>query len=136
MDMCTYLSFNGSCENAFKFYEKALGGKILMMMRYSDAPPDHPPMQMVKDRIMHARMQIGDRLLMASDAPAEHFTPPQGFHVQVGVSDPAEAERIYKALAAGGKQTMPMAETFWARRFGMLVDKFGIPWMINCEKTG
>ena len=83
---------------------------------------------------MHARLMLGDKALMASDAPGGRFEPPKGFHVNIGVDEPAEAERIFHALAENGTVTMPLQETFWATRFGMLVDQFGIPWMINCEK--
>src|SRR5580704_10153981 len=85
-------------------------------------------------RIMHARLQVGDRLLMGGDAPPQFVTKPQGFCVSVQVDDPAEAERIFLGLGDGGVVQMPIAETFWARRFGMLIDKFGTPWMVNCEK--
>jgi PhnB protein len=79
-------------------------------------------------------MTFGDQALMASDAPPEHYRPMQGFSVTVGVEEPAEAERIFKAFAEGGQVTMPIQETFWALRFGMLVDRFGTPWFVNCEK--
>ncbi len=85
---------------------------------------------------MHARMTIGDAVLMASDAPPEHYHKPEGFRVSLMIPDPQQAERTFANLAEGGSVTMPIQETFWARRFGMLVDRFGIPWMINCEKAG
>lgn len=134
MDLTTYLAFNGQCEAAFTFYERALGGKILMMMHYADAPDCMPSSNDGADRIMHARLQVGDRLLMGGDAPSAHFTKPQGFCVQIGTDDPGEAERLFRALSDGGTITMPIAETFWARKFGMLTDRFGTPWMVNCEK--
>jgi PhnB protein len=86
-------------------------------------------------RIMHARLQLGDKLLMASDSPPDRFEAPKGFNVMLGVKDPAEAERLFEALAAGGTIKMPIQGTFWAERFGMLVDQFGTPWMINCDKA-
>jgi PhnB protein len=135
-DLVTYLSFDGHCEAAFKHYEKILGGKILMMMRYADAPagagvPQNPE---TAARIMHARLQVGDRTLMGADAPPQFASNPQGFSVSIQVDDAAEAERIFRALGEGGVVRMPLGETFWAQRFGMLIDKFGTPWMVNCEK--
>ena len=83
---------------------------------------------------MHGRMSVGDDVLMGSDATPEHYAAAKGFQVTLGMNDPAEAERVFHALAENGKVSMPIQETFWAARFGMLVDQFGIPWMINCEK--
>ncbi|HUB65055.1 MAG TPA: VOC family protein [Methylocella sp.] len=136
-DLVTYLSFDGQCEAAFKYYEKVLGGKILMMVRHADAPAGAgvPQTPEAANRIMHARLKVGDRLLMGGDAPP-HASKPQGFCVNIMVDDPAEAERIFGELGESGVVRMPIAETFWARRFGMLIDKFGIPWMVNCEKSG
>jgi PhnB protein len=133
MDLVTYLGFDGQCEAAFKHYEKVLGGKILMMMRMSDAPPGTPIAPGAEKRIMHARLQVGDRLLMGGDAPSQMFSKPQGFSVSIQIDNTADAERIFRDLAKGGTVKMPIAETFWAARFGMLIDKFGIPWMVNCE---
>jgi PhnB protein len=135
-DFVTYLSFDGKCEEAFNHYEKVFGGKILMMMRHSDAPsgagvPQNPE---VGNRIMHARLEAGGRLLMGGDAPIHGSSKPQGFCVSVAVDNPAEAERIFHALAEGGAVNMPIGETFWAQRFGMVTDKFGTPSMVNCEK--
>ena len=134
MDLNTYLHFSGNCEEAFKFYEKALGGKILAAMTYDTAPPDMPVSPEWRNKIMHARMTIGNQLLIGSDAPPERYSKPTGFSINIGVKTAEEAERAFKALSEGGQVCMPMAETFWAIRFGMLTDKFGIPWMINAEK--
>jgi len=134
MNLVTYLSFDGQCEEAFKHYERVLNGKILMMMSGSDAPAGvHMPPEFAK-RIMHARLEVGTALLMGGDAPSGRPSKPQGFCSSIHIDDPIEAERIFKDLGQGGQVTMPMAETFWARRFGMLTDRFGVPWMINCEK--
>lgn len=134
-DFTPYLAFDGQCEEAFKRYEKVFDGKILMMMRHSDAPPGSgvPQTPDVANRIMHARLKVGDRLLMGGDAPNDRR--PQGFSVAVSVDDPEKADRIFHALAEDGAVMMPIGETFWARRFGMVTDKFGIPWMVNCEKA-
>jgi PhnB protein len=134
MELNTYLTFNGQCEAAFKFYERALGGKIIAMLTHAGTPAAQHVSKDWQNKIMHARLQFGDRFLMASDVPPDRIDT-KGFHVQIGVNDPTEADRIFGALAANGKVTMPLEETFWAARFGMLVDQFGIPWMINCEKA-
>lgn len=135
-DFVTYLSFDGQCEAAFRQYQKVLGGTILMMMRHADAPADSgvPQTPETANRIMHARLKVGDRLLMGGDAPPQFASKPQGFCVSIQTDDPADAERIFRDLSEGGAVQMPIQETFWARRFGMLIDKFGTPWMVNCEK--
>jgi len=135
-DLVTYLSFDGQCEAAFKHYEKVLDGKILMMVRNADAPADScvPQTPETAARIMHARLKVGDRLLMGGDAPPQFASKPQGFCVNIMVDDPIESERIFRELGEGGVVQMPIGETFWARRFGMLIDRFGTPWMVNCEK--
>jgi PhnB protein len=133
MQLNPYLMFNGTCEAAFKFYEKVLGGKIEAMMPHEGTPAEeHVPAEWRK-KIMHARLVVGDEVLMASDAPPEHFQPMKGFSVSLNVDKSAEAERIFQALSEKGSITMPLQQTFWASRFGMLVDQFGTPWMINCE---
>jgi PhnB protein len=135
MQMNPYLNFNGHCEAAFKFYAQCLGGKIVMMLTHGEAPSaEHVPSTWHK-KIMHARLTVGDRVLMGSDSPPEYFQETTGFYVQLGIDDPAEAERIFQALSENGTVTMPFEQTFWAYRFGMLVDQFGIPWMVNCEKA-
>ena len=135
MQINTYLLFTGQCEEAFKFYEKLLGGKIEAMMTHEGGPAaSQVPPEWLK-KILHARLAVADQVIMASDAPPGRQAKPQGFSVSVSVDDPAEAERIYNALAEGAAAvTMPIQESFWAKRFGMLTDRFGIPWMINCEK--
>ena len=135
MQLIPYLNFNGQCQAAFKFYEQCLGGKIIAMMTYGSTPAaDHVSAE-TRDRIIHARLLVGDAVLMGSDSPPEHFQEPGGTYVSIHVNDPAEAERIFHALEEGGTVRMPIEETFWAVRFGMLVDRFGTPWMINCEKA-
>ena len=129
-----YLAFDGRCEEAFRFYAQSLGGKIAMMMTYGESPMAEQTPAELRGKIMHARLTVGDKVLMGSDAPPHMFAEPKGFHVSVVVDDPAEAERMFNALAEGGTIQMSLGETFWAQRFGMLVDRFGIPWMVNCEK--
>jgi PhnB protein len=127
-----YLFYDGNCEAAFKFYEKVLGGKIEFMMRADEGPADMKPSPGREKKIMHARMSIGGQVLMASDAPPEHFHKPQGFSVSLTVNDPAEAEKKFKALIEGGSENMPFGKTFFSKGFGMGIDQFGIPWMVNC----
>jgi PhnB protein len=134
MLMNPYLPFNGDCEVAIKFYERSLGAKIEMLLTHAESPlaADTPPEWLHK--ILHARLTIDGNTLMASDSPPGHYREPQGIWVSLGIGEPAEAERIFAALAENGEVVMPIGETFWAYRFGMLFDQFKIPWMINCEK--
>src|SRR3954451_6646190 len=134
--ICPYLTFNGDCEQAVKHYTEVLGAKVDMMMRNSEAPPDMPCAPEQKNKIMHVRFSIGNDVLMASDAPPDYFRTPQGISVSLQIADPNEAERKFSALLAGGSITMPFGATFWAKGFGMGVDRFGIPWMINCPAEG
>lgn len=127
----TYLFFNGNCKAAFQYYERHLGGKIEMMLTAADAPEPMPGGS--PDAIMHVRMSIGDNVLMGSDAPKDRYNKPQGFDVTIGVDTPDEAERVFAALAEKGEIRMPLQKTFFAARFGSLVDQFGIPWMVICE---
>ncbi|HTM43215.1 MAG TPA: VOC family protein [Terriglobales bacterium] len=133
MQLNSYLHFNGRCEEAFKFYEKLFGGKIEAIFPHEGTPAaEHVPPEWRK-KIMHARLCVGDQVLMGSDVPPGHYNSPQGFRVNISVKNPADAERIFKALADKGKVTMPLEKTFWAQRFGMVNDQYGTPWMINCE---
>jgi PhnB protein len=136
MQINPYLFYNGNCEAAFKFYEKALGAKIEMLFRNEEAPPEMPSPPERKKQIMHVSMSIDGQVLMASDAPPERFNKPQGFAVSLSVKDPADAERKFKALSEGGSVNMPFGKTFFAKGFGMCVDQFGIPWMVNCPLEG
>jgi len=134
MHINPYLFFNGQCEVAFKFYEQVLGGKIEAMIRHAGTPAAQSAPSDWHDKIMHARLNVaGGIILMGSDAPPAHYEPMKGFSVTIGIDEPAEADRIFHALAEGGTVRMPIQQTFWAARFGMLVDQFGTPWMINCE---
>jgi PhnB protein len=135
MRLNPYLMFNGRCEAAFKFYEKCLGGKIVAMMTHAGTPAENDVPAEWRQKIVHARLMVGDVALMGSDAPPEHYEEPKGFSVSLNIDDPAAAERVFHALAEKGTVRMPIQKTFWAKRFGMLVDQFGIPWMINCEEA-
>jgi PhnB protein len=134
MQLNPYLTFDGRCEAAFKLYAEALGGKIEMMMTHEGSPMAAQVSPEWRNKIMHARLALGDTLLMASDAPPDRYEPMKGFSVTLDIDSPAEAERVFHALAEKGTVRMPIQETFWAARFGMLTDRFGTPWMINCEK--
>jgi len=128
-----YLNFNGNCAEAFKFYEKALGGKNFMSHTFGGSPMAGQLPPDAADKIMHARMDVGNNTLMGSDGIGDRYKTPVGMAVSLSIDDPAEADRIFQALSEGAKIEMPIQKTFWAERFGMLTDRFGIPWMINCE---
>lgn len=134
MRLNPYLSFDGRCEEAFRFYERCLGGNLTALLTYGGSPmADQMPSE-AHGRIMHARLVVGDQVLMGGDAPQGQCATPQGFCVTLNVEAPQEAERVFHALAEGGSVRMPLQETFWAARFGMFVDRFGTPWMVNCER--
>ncbi len=135
MQMNAYLGFDGTCEAAFRFYETCLGGSIVMLMKWRDSPMAGQAPDGYADKVMHVRLKVGNDILMGSDAPPGRHQPPKGFHVSIIVESPAEADRVFAALLEGGTPTMPIQETFWAQRFGTLVDRFGTPWMVNCEKA-
>lgn len=134
MQLNPYLMFAGDCEAAFRFYQQCLGGELEEMLRYGDSPVCDEVSPQWRDKIAHVRLAIGDNTLMGSDAPSGERATPQGFSVTLTMRDAEEAERIFSALADGGRIEMPLEETFWAVRFGTLVDRFSIPWMINCIK--
>lgn len=134
MQLNPYLFFNGNCKEAFEFYEQCLGGKIAMIMTNNDVPPEGKMPGMSGETITHIRLEVGNWVLLGSDCPPNMFKGNNGFSVNLGIDDPAEAEHIFNALAENGTVQMPFSQTFWAFRFGMLVDHFGIPWMVNCEK--
>src|SRR5882757_8118860 len=126
MQFNSYLLFNGDCEEAFKTYEKIFGGKIEAMLTHEGTPASCQVPAEWQKKILHARMTIGNAVLMASDAPPGRYSKPQGFSVNIGLTDIKDAERIFSALSEGAAVTMPLGETFWAYRFGMLTDRFSI----------
>lgn len=133
MHIQPYLHFDGNCEEALTFYSQALGAKIEMLMRYRESPePPSPGMVPpgMDDKVMHASFRIGDNVVMASDNCTGKGVGFQGFQLSLGVADAAEAERCFSALANGGQITMPLGKTFFASSFGMLVDRFGVAWMV------
>lgn len=130
-----YLFFEGTCEKAIEFYRKALGAELEMLMRYKEAPEPPPPGMVPpgwEDKVMHASFRIGETRVMASD-DCTLQAKPGGFSLSIAAADVAEGERLFKALADGGKITMPFGKTFWSPGFGMLTDRFGIGWMVNTE---
>jgi PhnB protein len=135
MQINPHLNFNGQCEAAFKFYAKCLGGKVEAMIPYEGTPAAGHVSSQWQKKILHASLKAGEGTLLGADSPPDRFKKPEGFAVTLQIKDPAEAERVFHALAEKGKVEMPIGETFWALKFGMLVDQFGIPWMINCGKT-
>jgi PhnB protein len=138
MKLNSYLFFNGQCKDAFKFYEQCLGGKITGMMTYRESPDSSTSEQIPpewQNKIMHVGLMVEDQELMGSDNPPGYDEEPQGFSVSINLNDPEKAEQIFNTLAENGVVKMPLQQTFWADRFGMLVDQFGIPWMINCDRA-
>ena len=132
MEISAYLNFNGQCAEAFRFYEQTLGGKIVTLQTFGETPArDHVPSDW-HERVIHARLEVGGHAIMGSDAPPPHFAPAQGIHVSVTVAQ-RDAKRIFDALAEEGRVTMPYEPTFWSPGFGMLVDRFGTPWMVNAQ---
>jgi PhnB protein len=135
MQLNPYLAFDGQCEAAFKFYEEQLGAKIQFMLPHGEAPVPCQLPEEWRNKIMHATLALGDQTLMGADCPPGYYQKPQGISVTLGISDPKEAERVFHALAKNGTVQTPIQKTFWALRFGMVTDRFGIPWMINCTKA-
>lgn len=132
MKMHAYLMFDGQCEAAFKRYAEVFGGN-LEMMRYADSPEDMEVPAEYQQRVMHVCLTVGDQLLMASDnLPQYPYEGIKGCSVSLQVDNVPEAERLYEALSAGGSVQMELQATFWATRFAMLTDRFGVSWMINC----
>ncbi len=135
MQLNSYLSFNGNCEEAFNFYAKCLDGKVEGAFTYGESPTAKDVPAEFQKKIMHATLVVGDQNIMGADMTADRYRKPEGISLSIGISDAARAEKIFRALSDGANVTMPIQETFWAERFGMLTDKFGIPWMVNCSKS-
>lgn len=133
MQMSPYLSFKGDCEAAFTFYAECLGGRLNGLFRYGGSPMADQAPPGWADKVMHGSVAIGDVVLMGADVAPEQYEAPKGFSLSLQIKSTAEADRIFPKLAAGGRVVLPLEKTFWAARFGMVVDRFGVPWMINCE---
>jgi PhnB protein len=135
MQLNQYLFLTGQCEEAFLSYQQILGGEITAMLKHAGTPGESHVSPEWGDKVMHVCLDLGGCKLMGSDAPPERAKPLGGFSVQVAPASVAEAERIFAALAEGGDVTMPLQQTFWSPAFGMLTDRFGVPWMINYEPS-
>jgi PhnB protein len=135
MRLNPHLQFDGNCEAAFKFYEQCLGGKIVVMMTYGESPLGEPMGTEWRKKILHATLAVGSYLLQGADVPPNSYQKPQGFSVMVNIEDASEAERIFSSLSHDATVQMPLQDTFWAKRFGMLIDQFGTPWTVNCGKS-
>jgi PhnB protein len=136
MQAIPHLHFKGTCSEAFGFYAKTLGGHIAFSMTYGESPAAAQTPREARDQIIHARLELGSQAMAITgcDALEDRYQRPQGFSVLAEIAEPAEAERVFGALAERGTITMPFQETFWAKGFGMCTDRFGIPWMVNCVK--
>lgn len=133
MQVNPYLSFNGQCEAAFQFYAQCLGGQLGAIFRYAGSPlADQVPADW-QDKVMHGSVTVGEQVLMGADVAPDRYEEPKGFTLSIQIKSTAEAERIFDELSKDGRISMPLEQTFWAALFGMLVDRFGIPWQINCD---
>jgi len=130
-----YLSFKGECEAAFKFYEQCLGGQLGAIFRYGGTPLAGQVSADWSDKVMHGNLTLGDQVLMGGDVAPDRYEEPKGFSLSIQIKSTADAERIFRELGKDGRIVVPLEKTFWAARFGMLVDRFGIPWLINCEES-
>jgi len=133
MQVSPYLSFDGGCEAAFTLYSQCLGGTLGAIFRYAGSPMASQAPADWQNKVMHASMTVGDLMLMGADVTPDKYEPPKGFSLSIQLTDSTDAERIFRELARDGRIVMPLEKTFWAERFGMVVDRFGIPWLINCE---
>jgi PhnB protein len=134
MQINPYLNFDGTCAEAFRFYERVLGGRLEGIQTHGESPMAGQVPPEWNDRVIHARLVVDGQVLMGSDSPPGQHQKPQGLWISLNVARPDDAARIFHALAEGGTVTMPFEKTFWAAGFGMLVDRFGTPWMVNCER--
>jgi len=136
MQVQPYLNFNGRCEEAIEFYKKAVGAKVVRLMRFKDAPPGQAPAMnpAFANNVMHANLLIGESSIFMSDGRSEGSPNFKGVSMSLSAPNDAEAERMFAALSDGGKVDMPMAKTFFSSRFGMLHDRFGLSWMILVEQ--
>jgi PhnB protein len=127
-----YLFFGGRCDEAIDFYRKTLNAEVTMLMRFKDAPEKQPGLpECFEDKVMHAALKVGDTVLMASDGRCDGQATFEGFSLSITVPDEGEADRVFGALSDGGLVTMPLEKTFWAPKFGMLTDRFGVGWMVS-----
>jgi PhnB protein len=133
MTLSPLLSFGGQCEAAFRFYERCLGGKIVTMLTWGNSPMAGNVPPEWQEKVCHVTLTVGGNVVSGCDVPPAQYERPSGFQILLGTADPEEAERIFQSLARDGTVKMPMQTTFWAARFGVVIDAFGVPWAINCE---
>jgi PhnB protein len=135
LDLHVSLAFNGQCEAAFRFYERCLSGTITFMLTWGKSPmaAEAPPGWETK--VYHSTLKIGDAVVIGGDFSSDRYEQPHGFSFVLQMDDPIAAEGVFQALSENGRVDMPLQETFWAGRFGVLKDQFGITWTINCEKV-
>lgn len=136
MKLSTYLYFSGNCKEALTFYEKVAGGRLLFSMPFGGSPAEGMMPPGWEDKILHASMELGGQVMMASDAPQGHSEKMGGFSVSLETDSVDEAKRVFEALTEGGQVTMPLAPTFWSPMFGMGKDRFGTPWMVSAAAEG
>jgi len=132
MQMNAYLSFRGECEAAFTLYAECLDGKVGQIFRYAGTPLAEQVPADWQNKVMHGSLAVGDQVFMGGDVAPDRYEKPKGFSLSLHLNSATQAERIFQLLAKGGTIVMPLEKTFWAARFGMLVDRFGVPWLINC----
>ena len=133
MELNAYVSFKGDCEEAFECYEEILGAKRGLIFRYADSPMADVVPGGWETKVMHGSVTIDGQRLEGADVPPERYEAPKGFSLSINVPTAGEAERLFKQLAEEGRVVYPIEKTFWSERFGMVIDRFGVPWMINCE---
>jgi PhnB protein len=136
MELNAYVSFKGDCEEAFKCYEEILGAKMGLVFRYADSPMADVVPDGWATKIMHGSVTIAGQRLEGADVPPDRYESPKGFSLSINVPTAGEAERLFERLAEEGRVVYAIEKTFWSERFGMVVDRFGVPWMINCENRG
>jgi PhnB protein len=127
-----HLVFAGECEAAFRFYERTLGGRIDLMLTYGASPMADQVSPERRGHIVHTSLRVGDMVLAGADVAPDEYERPQGFYILLNVDDPADATRVFNALAEGGMVRMALSKTFWAPLFGVVVDRFSVPWEITC----
>jgi PhnB protein len=135
MQINIHLVFCGQCDAAFRFYERVLGGKIVNILAYGNSPMAEQVPPGWREKIVHGTFAVGGTVLAGADFLPDQYVKPQGFYVLLSVDDAMDAERIFSALAENGEVHMAIQQTFWSSRFGVLTDKFGIPWEISCEQA-
>jgi PhnB protein len=135
MRIIPHLSFNGQCEEAFRLYKECLAGQITLMLTYGGSPMADANPELA-EKIVHATLKVGDQVITGADVPPNRYERPQGFAVQLNIDNADEAERVFNAFAEGGTVLVALRKTFWADRYGVVTDRFGTPWEINCTAVG